>query len=150
MKFNNETGRGSFFSTPGIDFTPVSSPVVPSSFVSSSHMVVTVAPSVATPSVPMVGAVSLVSLPAGLDLGGWRLKCLLLALLETTLRGTIASTWLHGVSEYGTGETEEEAVGDLIDSLGEYLQSLEGRETRLADVALEELNHLRTLIEPAR
>lgn len=150
MRFNNETGRDSFVSTPSIHFTPVSSPVVQSSFLSSSQVVFTVAPSVATPIVPMVGAVSLVSLPVDLELGGWRLKCLLLALLETTLSGTIASTWLHGVSEYGTGETEQEALADLVDSLGEYLQSLEERETRLADIALEELNHLRTLIEPAR
>lgn len=102
-----------------------------------------------TSAVPISGTVSVVSLPKGLQIHGWRLKSLLLAILEADEEGVVANAWLYGVNEYGTGQTEEEAITDLVHSLGEYRQSLEERECRLSPSAKSDLLQLRALVEPA-
>lgn len=78
---------------------------------------------------------------------GWRLKSALLVQIRWTRKQCLAITWLEGVSEYGAGATEAEAIEDLIVSIGEYRDLLERREANLGNP--KELAYLRTLIEPA-
>lgn len=52
----------------------------------------------------------------------------------------------YQVDEYGLGDTLEEAQQDLLDSLVDYLASLEKREHRLADRELHKLQLLRNML----
>lgn len=52
----------------------------------------------------------------------------------------------YQVDEYGIGDTPEEAQQDLLDSLVDYLTSLEKREHRLADRELHKLRLLRNML----
>jgi len=52
----------------------------------------------------------------------------------------------HQVNEYGIGNSREEAQQDLLDSLVDYLASLEKRERRLADRELHNLQLLRNML----
>ena len=51
------------------------------------------------------------------------------------------------VEEYGFGDTEAEAVEDLLSSMVEYCQSLEERESKLGKQGREHLRILRELFE---
>lgn len=52
----------------------------------------------------------------------------------------------YQVDEYGIGNSLEEAQQDLLDSLVDYLESLERRENRLADRELHKLQLLRNML----
>ena len=81
------------------------------------------------------------------QIGDWRLKSVMVVQLRRTRKQWLATTWLEGVAEYGTAETDGEAITDLVVSLGEYRESLEKREKKLGDSARNELAYLRNLIE---
>lgn len=93
-------------------------------------------------------AVSLVVIESGFKLEGLPpLSAVLLAQLKVSRRGVLAITYLDA-EEYGSGQTEREAVLDLVSSLAEYKDSLEKREPRLAEGALADLVKLRQLFAP--
>lgn len=52
----------------------------------------------------------------------------------------------YQLDEYGIGNSLEEAKQDLLDSLVDYLESLERREHRLADRELHNLQLLRNML----
>jgi len=52
----------------------------------------------------------------------------------------------YQVEEYGIGNSREEAQQDFLDSLVDYLASLEKREHRLADRELHNLQLLRNML----
>jgi len=88
---------------------------------------------------------SLVMIPEGFKAEGYpQLRTLLLAHLKVSRRGVLATSYLDA-EEYGAGQTEQEAVFDLVSSLAEYKVSLEEREGRLSDGALADLAKLRRL-----
>lgn len=86
-------------------------------------------------------ALTLGLLPAGSVVGRWRMKVPLAVLLETSSTSVLASTKLGGIVEYGEGDSEASAVCDLVDSLGEYLEILQGFGPR------EDYTELRRTIE---
>lgn len=75
-----------------------------------------------------------------------QLKSVLLVQAKTTESGVLATTYLE-TEEYGWGNSIDEALIDLIESLIEYLESLESREGQLAELAYRDLARLRALIE---
>lgn len=90
---------------------------------------------------------SLVVLPKGWGLEkGRSLTGMLLAQLRTSRNGVLATTYLEA-EEYGWGNTEGEAVMDLVTSLLEYKESLETRQNLLGDAPLADLKKLRQLFE---
>jgi hypothetical protein len=99
-----------------------------------------------------IGAISLAaeSLSLGVLIEGWqssgghRLKSLLLVTLRTSESGVLAITYLD-TEEYGWGKTEDEAITDLMTSLVEYMESLEGRRDQLGDPAVVDLERLHAL-----
>ena len=78
------------------------------------------------------------------------MKSVILVQVSRTRRESVATTWLEGVAEYGTGAGDNEAISDLVVSLGEYRKALEKRERKLGDSARKELDCLRRLIERKR
>lgn len=92
-------------------------------------------------------AISLVVIPATKTIGQWRLRKLLLAELRSTRSQSVATTWLEGIVEYGVGRSEDRAVTDLVNSLGEYRESLEKRRSRLGKSARADLSCLKKTIE---
>jgi hypothetical protein len=86
-------------------------------------------------------------LPKGTEWkGSWHLVDYLLVEIQAYPTEIVAVTYLT-VREYGIGDTQEAAVEDLLESLGDYRQSLEAREEKLADDAREDLAVLRSLIK---
>ncbi len=89
---------------------------------------------------------SLLVFPGGEKLTeGFKLKSPLLVELRTSVDGVLAVTYLE-TQEYGWGNTEQEAVQDLISSLVEYLSSLEEQEDMLGAPTTSDLVKLRALI----
>lgn len=68
----------------------------------------------------------------------------LLVQVRSTGGGVIAFTYLDA-EEYGWGQTENEAIADLMSSLVEYMKSLQVREGRLGSSASSDLSKLRQL-----
>ena len=77
----------------------------------------------------------------------WELASFLLVEIRSSPTEILAITRLT-VEEYGEGHTRQEAVVDLLRSLGDYRRSLEVREERLASEGREDLQMLRQLIRP--
>jgi len=77
----------------------------------------------------------------------WELKSHLLVKIHTSRDEVLASTYL-AVQEYGVGPSLETAIHDLLTSLSDYYQSLEGREERLGPPGKEDLKRLRALVGP--
>ena len=100
-----------------------------------------------TPTVRRLDALTVVSVSQDSEIAGWVLKSVLIAQVRRTRKQSVATTWLEGFVEYGTGKTDSEAMADLVISLGEYRESLERREGKLGESAKKELEHLRRLIE---
>lgn len=94
-----------------------------------------------------VGTPRVVAIERDIMIDGWRLKSTLLVQINSTRKEAVATTWLEGVAEYGVAKNENEAMRDLIVSLGEYRESLEKRKKSLGDSAKKELECLRKLIE---
>ncbi len=94
-----------------------------------------------------VRAVYSIYLAKGWQLGNWQLASGLLVALQQTTSQIVVATWLETVEEYGIGATPEEAIADLISSLGEYKESLGKRREQLGPSALRDLVCLQKLIE---
>ena len=87
------------------------------------------------------------SVPKDTRIGGWLIKSVLLIRIFNRAGESVATTWLEGLTEYGSGAEGIDAIEDLIVSLGEYRESLENRKADLGESALRELDGLRKLIE---
>ena len=76
---------------------------------------------------------------------GWTLASDLMVEIKTSDQEVLATTFLT-VAEYGSGSSMEDAVDDLLTSLSEYRESLERREERLGQSAVDDLAKLRKLL----
>jgi len=114
---------------------------------SSAEIRLVVHKPVKTPNLHKLSSVTTLSIPRDSEIAGWHLKSLLLVQISHTQKGSVATTWLEGIAEYGAAKNESGAIIDLVVSLGEYLEALERREKDLGDSARNELNYLRRLIE---
>ncbi len=103
-----------------------------------------------TPNIRKTRSITVLSVPRDTQVADWLLKSLLLVQLTPGREGSVATTWLEGIAEYGAADNETDAVTDLIISLGEYKEALEDREENLGDSARMELDYLRKLIERVR
>lgn len=92
---------------------------------------------------------TVLALPKNITVGVWHLNSIIIVQLRSIPKGWLATIWLDDIAEYGTGVTEADALSDLVDSLGEYLESLEKRKHKLGDSAREELAKLRSIIDHA-
>ncbi|MBI2171764.1 MAG: hypothetical protein HYU30_07065 [Chloroflexi bacterium] len=102
--------------------------------------------SVATPVAQNLESISLFPLHKDFRVGPWRLNSLLLAEVHIAQDSVIALTYLNQTSEYGSGQTPEAALCDLVSSLGEYREALESRRDRLGLSAIGDLAVLENLI----
>lgn len=100
-----------------------------------------------TPGIRTTKSLTVISIQQDTGMGGYRLKSLLLVQLQRTRNESIATTWLEGVAEYGTAKTDDAAITDLVNSLGEYRETLQRREDTLGEEAKKELTYLQGLIE---
>lgn len=82
----------------------------------------------------------------GHPVGAYKLKADLLVEIRRTWEQCIASTWLEGVIEYGAGNSDTEAIVDLVSSLGDYRISLMRRKDSLGESAKRDLELLQQLI----
>jgi len=80
--------------------------------------------------------------PVGVE--SWKMKQDLV--VELRIEGARFIALYHEVSEYGIGETEQDALSDLLTSLADYRLSLERREATLATREKNDLSRLRELI----
>lgn len=129
-----------------VQVVPLSSPLIQLSWSTSPQIRLTVHKPVKTPSVRKPNTLTVLAIPRDSEIGGWRLKSVMLVQISHSRRGSAATTWFESVAEYGTGQGEAEAITDLVVSLGEYLEALEKRQKELGDSAQKELDYLRRLI----
>jgi hypothetical protein len=100
-----------------------------------------------TPSSPVGGGLFLI--PRGSTWDAWELATSLMVTLSTSSESWLATTYLEtDIPEYGAGASQKEAIADLLTSLSDYRESLEGREERLGPPAVGDLTKLRTLLQP--
>jgi len=79
--------------------------------------------------------------------GRWRLRGGLTVRLQTIEDGWLADTMVGPLAEYGVGPTEDDAVADLVSSLGDLLTSYTRYAEELHPHALAELTALREYVE---
>ncbi len=77
----------------------------------------------------------------------WELKRGFTVVFEISPNRVSAIPQLNGISEYGEGATQSEALEDLLTSFTDYREWLEEREERLHADALADLAALRALIQ---
>lgn len=157
MTVSNELNPSAFVSSPDIKIALRRGPFIkvvsrPSPYVqvacsTSREVKLPVFKAAKTPSPPKPDSLTVLAVLAGSSVAGWDLKSLLLVQLRRTRRLAVATTWLEGLAEYGTGKSDAEAVADLVVSLGEYRESLERRRRKLGASARGELALLRNLIQ---
>ena len=95
-------------------------------------------------------SIAVIPLQARSVLGDWRLKLVLVVRVQQVRRNWLATTWLErDLEEFGTGDTVDEAIQDLIDSIGEASEVLERRRAGLADSAIKQLDVLNRFVERA-
>lgn len=143
----NELNASVFVSSPMIRLVPLSSSPIQWESQRSEEIRLVVHKPVKTPNLRKPSSVTVMSIPRDSEIGGWRLKSMMLVEISRARRESVATTWLEGVAEYGTGVGNDEAISDLVVSLGEYRKALEKRERKLGDSARRELDCLRRLIE---
>ena len=143
----NKLKASAFVSNPMIRVVPLSSSPIQWEMEDSAEIRLVVHKPVKTPSLRKPSSVTVLSVPRDSEIGSWRLKSVMLVQVSRARRESVATIWLEGVAEYGTGAGDNEAISDLVVSLGEYRKSLEKRERKLGDSARKELDCLRRLIE---
>ena len=143
----NKLKASAFVSNPMIRVVPLPSSPIQWESVSSAEIRLVVRKPVKTPGLIKPSSVTVLSIPRDSEIGGWRLKSVMLVQISRARRELVATIWLEGFAEYGTGVGDNEAISDLVVSLGEYRKSLEKRERKLGDSARKELDCLRRLIE---
>ena len=144
---DNQLPASAFASSPELRALWSPSSLIRSHWVTSEEIGLTIHKPAKTPNPRKLDSLTVLSVPRDTRMGNWRLKSLLMVQLRRTRRQWVATAWLEGTAEYGTAETVGEAIMDLVDSLGEYLESLEKRADTLGDSAQRELAYLRNLIE---
>ena len=77
----------------------------------------------------------------------WELKHGFTVVFEFSSAGVSAIPQLDGISEYGEGATQSEALQDLLTSFTDYREWLEEREERLHPDSQADLQALRALIQ---
>ena len=130
-----------------IRVVPLSSSPLQWEWEGSTEITLVVHKPVKTPNFRKPTSVTILSIPRDSKIAGWHLKSLLLVQMSHTRKGSVATTWLEGIAEYGAAKNESGAITDLVVSLGEYLEALERREKDLGDSARKELNCLLKLIK---
>lgn len=80
----------------------------------------------------------------------WELKHGFTVVFEFSTNRVSAIPQLDGISEYGEGATQSDALEDLLTSFADYREWLEEREERLHPDALADLAALRDLIQRKR
>ena len=143
----NKLKASAFVSNPIIRVVPLPSSPLQWELESSAEIKLVVHKPVRTPIPRKPSSVTVLLIPRKSEIGGWRLKSVTLVQVSLARRESVATIWLEGVAEYGTGAGDNEAISDLVVSLGEYRKSLEKREKKLGDSARKELDCLRRLIE---
>ena len=146
----NKLKASAFVSNPMIRVVPLSSSPLQWELEGNVEIRLVVHKPIKTPSLRKPSSVTVLLIPRKSEIGGWRLKSVMLVQVSRSRRESVATTWLEGIAEYGTGAGDNEAVSDLVVSLGEYRRSLEKRERKLGDSARKELDCLRRLIERKR
>jgi len=136
-----------FVSNPMIRVVPSLSSPIQWESESNAEIRLVVHKPVKTPNLRKPSSVTTLSIPRDSKFAGWHLKSLLLVQISHTQKGSVATTWLEGIAEYGAAKNESGAITDLVVSLGEYLEALQRREKDLGDSACKELNYLRRLIK---
>jgi len=147
VNVSNELNASAFVSSAVLTLEPTIIPFIQWQSQGSPEMDYAVRESIQTPIVTTPQSVTVLSIPMDTELAGWYIKSLLLTEIQHTPEGSIAKTWLEGVCEYGTSKDENEALSDLVTSLGEYRESLEDREDSLGESARKDLIYLRKLID---
>ena len=144
---SNKVDAAAFVSSPEVWVTPSSNPAIQCKLETGQDIRLLVHKPIKTPSLRRPNSLTVFSILPNSEMGGWRLKSVLLAQVSRARRESLAVTWLEAVAEYGTGKGDGEAITDLVVSLGEYLESLEKRAKKLGSSAQRELDCLRRLIE---
>lgn len=85
-------------------------------------------------------------LPKGLRGGDYKLNADLTVAIEHSLEGWAATVEVECLYEYGWGGTEEEAIDDLVRSLGDYKLWLIERKGNLADCSASDLELIEGLV----
>ena len=93
-------------------------------------------------------SLTVLAIPGGTKISGWHVKSVMLVQVSRTRKESVATIWLENVVEYGVGKKDNEAIIDLIVSIGEYKQSLEKLKKKLGDSSRKDLENLCKLIEP--
>ena len=114
----------------------------------SEHITYDVGKPGMTPKLRNQDGLTVIAIPRKSTISDWRLKSTLIIQVRRTKKEWLAETWLEGISEYGLGQNESDAITDLIVSLGEYYKSLKMRKRKLGDSALKDIATLEKLIEP--
>ena len=150
MKVINELHPSSFVSSPEIEVKTWSKSADWSKSQTSPELRIIVHKPWKTPGFRKSNTLTVFALPRDTKIASWHLKTMLLIQIRHTRRESLATTWFEGMAEYGTGQGQSEAITDLVNSLGEYRESLEKREKNLGGSARKELDYLRRLIERAQ
>ena len=149
MNVSNELQRSAFVSSPEVTIRLRFSPEIRLESHSSPKIRFQSLQSASTLTRGNASTLTVLALPGDAKIAGYLLKLVILVQIRRTSTEYLATTWLEGLEEYGMGETESEAIADLVVSLGEYRESLERREPSLGHLARMELDHLRRVIEPS-
>lgn len=145
--FSNELPASFVVYNPKIPVNISSSPVIDIHTITSPQIKWQVLKSTGIPYLKKVNSLTVLTISKGTSIAEWEFKSILLVRIQDNSDESIATSWLEGVLEYGTGKGHQEAIEDLVVSLGEYLESLEKQYAILGDSARRELDTLRKLIE---
>lgn len=85
-------------------------------------------------------------LPTGRRGGDYQLKAELTVEMEHSSEGWAATVEVEGLYEYGWRATEEEAIDDLVRSLGDYKLWLIERKSNLADCSARDLELIEGMV----
>ncbi len=97
----------------------ISNELLPSAFVLSPPVEVSLLKPAFTPRLIKLSSLTVLLIPKKTEIEGWRLKSCLLVQIQSRRNESLAMTWLEGVAEYGIAKKGDEAIVDLVVSLGE-------------------------------
>ncbi|NVM23770.1 MAG: hypothetical protein HWN68_18580 [Desulfobacterales bacterium] len=146
--YTNDLTASAFLSGPDIHLISSASPNISLRLVTEHPIEFQSSKPVTTPKAIRFGSITVLAIPIGSVIASWQLKSILLVQIRYAKKELLATTWLQGISEYGVGQNQSDAITDLIVSLGEYFKSLKKRKRKLGNSALNELAALERLIEP--
>ena len=147
---SNQIEPSAFFTCPSFSVTHIASPTFSLPFQTTEEFEYLVHKALKTPNPRKIDSLTVRAISSDSSdsqICGWHLLSTLLVQLRRSRKTWVATTWLESVAEYGAGDTEVEAIEDLITSLGEYCLALEKRENQLGESAQRELARLRALLQ---